>query len=75
LPDGVAAELWRPGHDEGPPVTRPRFSFDAIDLGGSRPASTGLLFLLKRLTDRLSVRATTWLGCGRLRVRWLLTPA
>jgi hypothetical protein len=74
-PDGVTARALALGHDEGPlrahPV--PLQLHDTINLEWVETSLDRLLFLLKRLTDRLSVRlGHHGLGCGRLLVRWLL---
>ena len=77
-PDGVVARALAAGHDEGPlrPRPTPLRLHDAIDLEWVETSLDRLLFLLKRLADRLSARlGHHGLGCGRLRVRWLLDGA
>ena len=74
-PDGVTVRALAAGHDEGPlrPRPTPLQLHDTVDLEWVETSLDRLLFLLKRLTDRLSVRlGHHGLGCGRLRVRWLL---
>ena len=74
-PDGVTARALAAGHDEGPLRARPvpLQLHDTIDLEWVETSLDRLLFLLKRLADRLSVRLDHHgLGCGRLRVHWLL---
>jgi len=74
-PDGVVARALAAGHDEGPlrPRPLPLQLHDALDLEWVETSLDRLLFLFKRLADRLSVRLEHHgLGCGRLRVRWLL---
>ena len=74
-PDGVLARALAAGHDDGPlrPRPVPLQLHDTIDLEWVETSLDRLLFLLKRLADRLSVRlGHHGLGCGRLRVRWLL---
>jgi hypothetical protein len=74
-PDGVTARALAAGHDEGPLRARPTplQLHDTIDLEWVETSLDRLLFLLKRLADRLSVRlGHHGLGCGRLRVHWLL---
>jgi protein ImuB len=74
-PDGLVAKALAAGRDEGPlrPRPVPLQLHDTIDLEWVETSLDRLLFLLKRLTDRLSVRlAHHGLGCGRLRVSWLL---
>jgi hypothetical protein len=74
-PDGVVARALALGHDEGPLRARPAplQLHDTIDLEWVETSLDRLLFLLKRLADRLSVRlGHHGLGCGRLRVCWLL---
>jgi hypothetical protein len=74
-PDGVTARALVAGHDEGPLRARPTplQLHDTIDLEWVETSLDRLLFLLKRLADRLSVRLSHHgLGCGRLRVCWLL---
>ncbi|MCC7367371.1 MAG: hypothetical protein IT306_03050 [Chloroflexi bacterium] len=77
-PDGVVARALAAGHDEGPlrPRPMPLQLHDALDLEWVETSLDRLLFLLKRLADRLSVRlAQHGLGCGRLRIVWLLDAA
>jgi hypothetical protein len=77
-PEGVVARALAAGHDEGPlrPRPTPLQLHDAIDLEWVETSMDRLLFLLKRLADRLSVRlGQHGLGCGRLRVSWLLDGA
>jgi len=74
-PDGVVAKALALGRDEGPlrPRPVPLQLHDTIDLEWVETSLDRLLFLLKRLADRLSVRlGHHGLGCGRLRVSWLL---
>jgi len=74
-PDGVVARALAAGQDEGPlrPRPIPLQLHDTIDLEWVETSLDRLLFLLKRLTDRLSARlGHHGLGCGRLRVRWVL---
>ena len=66
------------GHDEGPLKARetPLQLHDTLDLEWVETSLDRLLFLLKRLADRLSVRlGHHGLGCGRLRIVWLLDEA
>jgi hypothetical protein len=77
-PDGVLARGLAAGRDEGllrarstPLLLRDTIEFEWLEMGLDR-----LLFLFKRLADRLSTRlAYHGLGCGRLRVTWLLDAA
>jgi nucleotidyltransferase/DNA polymerase involved in DNA repair len=74
-PDGLVAKALALGRDEGPlrPRPVPLQFHDTIDLEWVETSLDRLQFLLKRLADRLSVRlAHHGLGCGRLRVSWLL---
>jgi hypothetical protein len=74
-PDGVIARALALGRDEGPLRPRPVSLqlHDAIDLEWVETGMDRLLFLLKRLADRLSLRLSHHgLGCGRLRIHWLL---
>ncbi|MFN8637488.1 MAG: hypothetical protein U0893_26855 [Chloroflexota bacterium] len=74
-PDGVVALALALGRDEGPlrPRPIPLQLHEAISLEWVETSMDRLLFLLKQLTDRLSVRLGQYgLGCGRLRVHWLL---
>jgi protein ImuB len=73
--DGVVARALALGRDEGPLRARPTplQLHDTINLEWVETSLDRLLFLLKRLADRLSVRlGHHGLGCGRLRVCWLL---
>jgi hypothetical protein len=77
-PDGVVARGLTAGLDEGALRSRPTplLLRDAIDLEWVETGLDRLLFLFKRLADRLSERlAYHGLGCGRLRVSWLLDKA
>jgi hypothetical protein len=77
-PDGLAALALAAGRDEGPlrPRPTPLQLHDTLELEWVETSLDRLLFLLKRLADRLSVRlAHHGLGCGRLRIVWLLDEA
>src|SRR5205823_3939792 len=77
-PDGVTARSLAAGLDEGPlrPRPTPLLLRDTIELEWTETSLDRLHFLFKRLADRLSVRlAYHGLGCGRLRVTWLLDAA
>jgi protein ImuB len=77
-PEGITARMLAAGHDEGPlrPRVTPLQLHDTLELEWVETSLDRLLFLLKHLADRLSVRlGHHGLGCGRLRIIWLLDEA